>query len=149
MLHTQMVKKKGNKMKTEKYKELYNEAIDSVISALEDGYAYKYEDLHDTVFRWTYGINNPRKAQAILDELDMESEVIWEIESYGEIDLDELDMDDPCDVYNAFWEALGDRVTTDLSEIDLFFDSLFKNADEETNRLLIEKIKEFKGKGES
>lgn len=127
-----------------KHEEMKKEAIADIIEALENGYDGYYCDLHNEVFNTDYYIIGTYQAKEALREYD-EFEAIelvqtYENEQFGKV-LTELS--NPEKLINMLYYIIGDDIIGDMYEIEEFEDKWNEEADEETNKTIIEKMKEM------
>lgn len=122
------------------------EAIEDVIEALENGYDGYYCDLHNEVFNTDYYIIGTQQAKEALREYDVFEAIdlvqTYEKEQFGEV---YTDLSDPEKLINMVYYIIGDRVIGDMDEIEAFENNWGGRADEETNAIIIEQMKEMYG----
>lgn len=132
-------------MYNKKHEEMKKEAIADIIEALEDGYCGYYSDLHHNVFNTDYYVIGTYKAKEILREYDVFEaiELVQEYEknAFGEI---YTDLSNPEKLINMVYYIIGEEVIDDMySEIEEYEDKWNDEADEETNEVIIGKMKEI------
>lgn len=127
-----------------KHEEMQKEAINDIIEALENGYDGYYCDLHNEVFNTDYYVIGTHKAKEILREYDVFNAIefvqTYEKEQFGEVFTD---LSDPEKLVNMVYYIIGDEVIGLMYEIEEFEDKWNDEADEETNKAIIEKMKEM------
>jgi hypothetical protein len=119
------------------------EAIDAIIEAL-DGYNGYYCDLHNEVFNTDYYIIGTYQAKEALREYDV-FEAIELVQTYEKDNFGEVytDLSDAEKLINMVWYIIGDEVIGEMYEIEEFEDKWNETADEETNAIIINKMKEM------
>ena len=127
-----------------KHEEMKREAINDIIEALENGYDGYYCDLHNEVFNTDYYIIGTYKAKEALREYDVFEaiEIVrdYEKDNFGEV---YTDLSDPEKLVNMLYYIIGDDVICEMNQIEEFEDKWNDEADEETNKAIIEKMKEL------
>lgn len=131
-------------MYNEKHEEMRKEAINDIIECLEGGYDGYYCDLHNEVFNTDYYIIGTYQAKEALKEYDvfeaLELVQNYEMDNFGEV---YTELSDPEKLINMLYYIIGDEVIGEMNEIDEFNDNWDYEADEETNKIIIEKMKEL------
>lgn len=131
-------------MYNKKHEEMKQEAIADIIEALENGFDDYYCDLHNEVFNTDYYIIGTYQAKEILREYDV-FEAIDKIQDYEKEQFGEIftDLSDPEKVVNMLYYIIGDEVIGEMYEIEAFNDGWNDQADEETNKAIIEAMKKL------
>lgn len=127
-----------------KHEEMKKEAITDIIEALENGYDGYYCDLHNEVFNTDYYIVGTYQAKEALREYDV-FEAIELVQNYEKDNFGEIytDLSNPEKLINMLYYIIGDEVIGEMYEIEEFEDKWNDEADEETNKVIIEKMKEM------
>lgn len=127
-----------------KHEEMRKEAIADIIEALENGYEGYYCDLHNEVFNTDYYIIGTYKAKEALKEYDV-FEAIEIVQNYENDQFGEVytELSNPEKLINMLYYIIGDEVIGEMYEIEEFEDKWNDEADEETNKAIIEKMKEM------
>lgn len=127
-----------------KYNEMKDEAIESIIEALEDGYSGYYCDLHNEVFNTDYYIIGTEMAKDALREYDVFEAIelvqTYEKEQFGEV---YTDLSNPEKLINMVYYIVGDNVICDMNYIEEFGDNWNNMADDELNAVIVEKMKKM------
>jgi hypothetical protein len=127
-----------------KHEEMKKEAIADIIETLENGYDGYYCDLHNEVFNTDYYIIGTYQAKEALKEYDvfeaLELVQTYEMDNFGEV---YTELSDPEKLINMLYYIIGDDVICEMNEIEEFEDKWNDEADEETNKAIIEKMKEI------
>ena len=130
-------------MYNKKHEEMKQEAIADIIEALENGFDGYYCDLHNEVFNTDYYVIGTYEARKILTEYDVFEAVdlvqTYEKEQFGEI---YTDLSNPERLLNMVYYIIGDEVIGEMYEIEAFENGWNDRADEETNAVIIEAMKE-------
>ena len=130
-------------MYNKKHEEMKKEAIEAIIDCLEDGYSGYYCDLHNEVFNTDYYIIGNYEAKEALREYDVFDAIelvqTYEKDNFGEI---YTDLSDPEKLINMVWYIIGDEVICEMNEIEAFSDNWNNEADEETNAIIVNAMKE-------
>ena len=126
------------------HEEMKQEAIEAIIEALENGYSGYYCDLHNEVFNTDYYIIGTYAAKEALKEYDVFDAIElvqnYEKEQFGEV---YTDLSDPEKLINMVYYIIGDKVIGEMYDIDEFEDNWNNVADDETNKAIIEAMKEM------
>jgi hypothetical protein len=127
-----------------KHEEMKTEAITDIIEALENGYDGYYCDLHNEVFNTDYYIIGTYQAKEALKEYDV-FEAIELVQTYENDQFGEVytELSNPEKLINMLYYIIGEEVIGEMYEIDEFEDKWNDEADEETNKAIIEKMKEM------
>lgn len=143
---TTIQKRKGEfiMMYNKKHNEMKQEAIEAIIEALEDGYSGYYCDLHNEVFNTDWYIIGTYEAKEALREYDV-FEAIELVQTYEKDNFGEIytDLSNPEKLINMVYYIIGDEVICEMNEIEAFNDSWNNVADDETNAIIIEAMKEM------
>jgi hypothetical protein len=130
-------------MYNKKHEAMKQEAIEAIIEALEDGYSGYYCDIHNEVFNTDYYIIGTYEAKEVLREYDVFDAIelvqTYEKEQFGEV---YTDLSNPEKLINMVYYIIGDEVICDMTDIEAFEDNWNNVADEETNAIIIEAMKE-------
>lgn len=130
-------------MYNKKHNEMKQEAIEAIMEAL-DGYSDYYCDLHNEVFNTDYYIIGTYEAKEALREYDVFEAIElvqkYEKEQFGEI---YTDLSDPERLINMVYYIIGDEVIGEMYEIEAFEDNWNNVADDETNAIILEAMKEM------
>lgn len=130
-------------MYNKKHAEMKEQAVEAIIEALEDGYSGYYCDLHNEVFNTDYYIIGTYEAKEALREYDVFDAIelvqTYEKEQFGEI---YTDLSDPEKLINMVYYIVGDEIIGEMYEIEAFNDNWNNVADDETNAIIIEAMKE-------
>ena len=125
-----------------KHAEMKLEAIEAIIETLESGYDGYYCDLHNEVFNTDYYIIGIYQAKEALKEYDVfeaiELVMDYEKDNFGEV---YTEVYDPEKLINMVYYIIGEEVISDMYDIDEFNDNWDNYADEETNAIIVEKLK--------
>ena len=127
-----------------KHEEMKKEAINDIIECLEGGYDGYYCDLHNEVFNTDYYIIGTYQAKEALKEYDV-FEAIELVQTYENDNFGEVytELSNPEKLVNMLYYIIGDEVIGEMYEIEEFNDMWNDKADEETNKVIIEKMKEM------
>ena len=127
-----------------KHEEMKQEAIEAIIEELENGYSGYYCDLHNEVFNTDYYIIGTYQAKEALREYDVFEaiELVQEYEkdAFGEV---YTDLSNPEKLINMVYYIIGDKFIGEMYEIEAFNDNWDNVADEGTNAIIVEAIKEM------
>lgn len=131
-------------MYNSKHQEMKQEAIEAIIDTLESGYDGYYCDLHNEVFNTDYYIIGTYEAREALTEYDV-FEAIDLVQTYEKDQFGETytDVSDPEKLINMVYYVIGDNIIGDMYEIKEFEDRWNERADEETNAIIVKKMKEM------
>ena len=126
------------------HEEMKQEAIEAIIQTLEDGYSGYYCDLHNEVFNTDYYIIGTYAAKEALREYDV-FEAIELVQNYEKDNFGEVytDCSDPEKLINMVYYIIGDEVIGEMYEIKEFEKNWDNNADDDTNAIIIEAMKEM------
>lgn len=131
------------------YDTMRNEAREAIIECLEDGYTGYYCDLHNEVFNtgWYRNLEptntHAKKEVAILLGEDT-YEVIGRIYEYEKDNFGEVftDLSNPVRVISMLYYLIGEEILYNDSEVyGILLEKWNDEADEETNRKLVGKLK--------
>lgn len=127
-----------------KHNEMKKEAVEDIIEELENGYSGYYCDLHNEVFNTDYYIIGTYAAKEALREYDV-FEAIELVQNYEKEQFGEVytDCSDPEKLINMVYYIIGDEVIGKMYEIEAFNDNWNNVADEETNAIILEAMKEM------
>lgn len=130
----------------EKHESMKQEAVEAIIETLEDGYSGYYCDLHNEVFNTDYYIIGTFQAKEALKEYDVFDAIelvqTYEKDNFGEV---YTDLSDPEKLINMIYYIIGDEVIGEMYEIEAFNDNWNNVADDETNAIILEALKEMYG----
>ena len=128
----------------EKHNQMKQEAIEDIITTLENGYDGYYCDLHNEVFNTDYYIIGTYKAREVLTEYDVFDAIdlvqTYEKEQFGEI---YTDLSDAEKLINMAYYIIGDEVIGEMYDIDAFNDNRNNQADDDTNAVIVKALKEM------
>lgn len=127
-----------------KYEEMKMEAIVDIMECLEDYNGY-YCDLHNDVFNTDCYIIGTYQAKEALKEYDIFEAIRlvrdYEMERFGEI---YTDLSEPEKIINMVYYIIGHEVIGEMIEnIPEFNDNWNNMADDETNKKIVEGMKEL------
>ena len=124
------------------YDNMKEQAVEAIIEALEDGYNGYYCDLHNEVFNTDYYIIGTYQAKEALREYDV-FEAIELVQDYEKSNFGEIytDLSDAEKLINMVYYVIGEEVISEMYEIEAFNDKWNDEADEETNKIIIEAMK--------
>lgn len=130
-------------MYNKKHNEMREEAIEAIINALEDYDGY-YCDLHNEVFNTDYYIIGTHRAKKVLKEYDV-FEAIELVQNYEKDNFGEIytDLSNPEKLINMVYYVIGEEIISEMYEIEEFNDNWNDTADGETNKIIIEKMREM------
>ena len=130
-------------MYNKKHEAMKQEAIEAIIERL-DGYSGYYCDLHNEVFNTDYYIIGTYEAKEALREYDVFDAIElvqeYEKEQFGEVITD---LSNPEKLINMVYYIIGDEVICEMNDIEAFEDNWNNAADDETNEIIIEAMKEL------
>lgn len=131
-------------MYNKKHEQMKWEAIEAIIETLENGYNGYYCDLHNEVFNTDYYIIGTYEAKEALKEYDV-FEAIDLVQTYEKVQFGEVytDLSDPEKLINMVYYIVGDNVICEMNEIEAFEENWNERADEETNAIIVEAMKEM------
>ena len=131
------------------YDTMINEAREDIIECLKDGYAGYYCDLHIEVFNTGWyrnleptSVHAKNKAATLLGK-DV-YEAIGRIYEYEKDNFGEVftDLSNPARVISMLYYLIGEEVLYNDEEVhDILSEKWDDKADEETNKILVEKIR--------
>jgi hypothetical protein len=124
--------------------EMREEARETIIEALREGYSGYYCDLHCELFNTSYYIIGTHEAKKALEEYDV-WEAIEKVQTYERDNFGEVytDLSDPEKLVNMLFYIIGEEVLFEMMEgIDEFHDNWNNLATDEINNQILEKIKE-------
>lgn len=131
-------------MYNEKHEAMKKEAIEAIVEELENGYSGYYCDLHNEVFNTDYYIIGTYQAKEALKEYDVFEaiELVQEYEkdAFGEV---YTDLSNPEKLINMVYYVIGGEVIVEMYKIEAFEDNWNNCADEETNAIIVEAMKEM------
>lgn len=127
-----------------KHAEMKAEAVADIIKTLNyfDGY---YCDLHNEVFNTDYYIIGTYQAKEALKQYDV-FEAIEAVQEYEKFNFGEVytDLSDPEKLINMLYYIIGDEVIGEMNnQIEAFYEKWNDEADEETNKMIIEALNEM------
>lgn len=130
-------------MYNKKHAEMKEQAVEEIMEML-DGYSGYYCDLHNEVFNTDYYIIGTHRAKEALREYDV-FEAIELVQTYEKNNFGEIytDLSDPEKLINMVYYIVGDEVICEMNEIEAFNDNWNNVADDETNEIIIEAMKEM------
>lgn len=119
------------------------EAVADIIEALENGFDGYYCDLHNEVFNTDYYIIGTYQAKEALKEYDV-FEAIELVQTYEKDNFGEVytELSNPERLINMVYYIVGDEVIGEMYDIKEFNDGWNDQADEETNAVIVEALKE-------
>lgn len=130
-------------MYNKKHEAMKQEAIEAIMETL-DGYSGYYCDLHNEVFNTDYYIIGTYEAKEALREYDVFDAIelvqTYEKEQFGEI---YTDLSDPEKLINMVYYIIGYEVIGEMYDIETFNDNWNNCADDETNAVILEAMKEM------
>ena len=126
------------------HEEMKQEAIEAIIEKLENGYSGYYCDLHNEVFNTDYYIIGTVAAKEALREYDV-FEAIELVQTYEKEQFGEsyTDLSNPEKLINMVYYIIGDEVIGEMYKITEFEEGWNDQADEETNKVIIDAMKEM------
>lgn len=127
-----------------KHEEMKQEAIEDIMERLENYNGY-YCDLHNDVFNTDYYIIGTYQAEKELEAYGVFEAIRlvqdYEMEQFGEV---YTDLSEPEKLINMVYYIIGDDVICEMVGAIPEFDDNWNNvADDETNKKIIEKMKEL------
>lgn len=132
-------------MYNKKHEEMKQEAIEAIMECLEACYDGYYCDMHNKVFNEDWYIIGTAKAKDALREYDvfeaMELVTNYEEDNFGEVTTDNLL--NPERLISMVWYIIGDEVICEMNNIEAFSDNWNNVADDETNAIILEAMKEM------
>jgi hypothetical protein len=131
-------------MYNEKHEAMKREAIKAIIWALECDYDGYYCDLHNKVFNENWYTCMTDKAKAALNEYDVFKAIElvrdYEEDNFGRVTTD---LANPVELLSMVWYIIGDEVICDMNAIEVFDSNWDNRADEETNKIILDAMKEM------
>lgn len=127
-----------------KHEEMKQEAIKDIMERLENYNGY-YCDLHNDVFNTDYYIIGRYQAEKELEAYGVFEAIglvqRYEMEQFGEVNTD---LSEPEKVIDMVYYIIGDDVICEMVEAIPEFDDNWDNvADDETNKKIVERMKEL------
>ena len=111
---------------------------------MENGFDGYYCDLHNEVFNTDYYIIGTYQAKEVLREYDVFDAIdlvqTYEKDNFGEV---YTELSNPEKLINMVYYIIGDEVIGEMYGIEEFADKWNDRADEETNAVIIEAMKEM------
>lgn len=131
-------------MYNKKHEEMKAEAIEDIIEALENGFDGYYCDLHNEVFNTDYYIIGTEMAKDALREYDV-FDAVELVQNYEKVQFGEVytNLGNPEKLVNMLYYIIGDEVICAMNDIEEFSDNWDDRADDETNAIIIKKLKEL------
>ncbi len=131
-------------MNNEKHNSMREEAVEAIIETLENGFDGYYCDLHNEVFNTDYYIIGTYKAKEALREYDV-FDAIEKVMEYENGNFSEVttELYDPEKLVNMLFYVIGDEIICEMNDIEAFSDNWNDRADEETNAIIVEALKEM------
>lgn len=127
-----------------KHNSMRDEAVEAIIETLENGFDGYYCDLHNEVFNTDYYIIGTERAKKALREYDVfdaiERVMEYENDNFGEVTTE---LYDPEKLVNMLFYIIGDEIIGEMYEIKAFSENWNNMADEETNAIIVEALKEM------
>jgi hypothetical protein len=131
-------------MYNEKHEEMKAEAIEDIIETLKNGFDGYYCDLHNEVFNTDYYIIGTEMAKDALREYDVFDAIElvqkYEKEQFGEV---YTNLGNPEKLVNMLYYIIGDEVICAMNDIEEFSNNWNDRADDETNAIIVKKLKEL------
>jgi hypothetical protein len=132
-------------MYNKKHEAMKMEAIEDIISALENGYSGYYCDLHNEVFNTDWYIIGTYEAKEALREYDVFEAIElvqdYEKDAFGEV---YTDVSNPEKLINMVYYIIGEQVIGNMYEdIEAFNMAYDDYADKETNAVIVEALKKM------
>ena len=131
-------------MYNKKHEAMKKEAVEAIMEALENGYSGYYCDLHNEVFNTDYYIIGTYEAKEALREYDVFDAVglvqDYEKDAFGTV---YTDLSNPENLINMVWYIIGEEIIGEMYEIEAFNDNWNNVADDETNAIILEAMKEM------
>lgn len=126
-----------------KHFEMRRDAIEAIVECLEDGYSDYYCDLHNEVFNTDYYIVGTYEAKEALREYDV-FDAIELVQNYERNNFGEIytDLSNPEKLINMVYYVIGGEIISEMYDIEAFNDNWNNCADDETNAIIIEAMKE-------
>ena len=126
------------------FTEMRTEAREAIIEMLEGGYTGCYCDLHNEVFNTDYYIIGTYEAKQQLESIGV-FEAIDKVQTYEKDNFGEVttDLSNPEKLINVLYYIIGEEELSEMMEdIEEFQDNWNNVADDETNKIIVEKVKE-------
>lgn len=125
-----------------KHAEMKEQAIADIMERLED-YSGYYCELHNEVFNTDWYIIGTYQAKEALREYDV-FEAIELVQEYEKDNFGEVltDLSNPEKLINMVYYIVGEEVISEMYDIEAFDDNWNNVADDETNAIIIEAMKE-------
>ena len=126
-----------------KHFEMRRDALEAIVECLEDGYSDYYCDLHNEVFNTDYYILGTYEAQEALREYEV-FDAIELVQNYERNNFGEIytDLSNPEKLINMVYYVIGGEIISEMYDIEAFNDNWNNCADDETNAIIIEAMKE-------
>lgn len=126
-----------------KHEEMKMEAIEDIMERLENYNGYYY-DLHNDVFNTDYYIIGRYYAEKELEAYGVFEAIRlvqrYETEQFGKV---YTDLSEPEKLINMVYYIIGEEVIGEMYNVPEFVDNWDNVADDETNKKIIEKMKEL------
>lgn len=126
-----------------KHEEMKMEAIEDIMERLENYNGYYY-DLHNDVFNTDYYIIGRYHAEKELEAYGVFEAIRlvqrYETEQFGKV---YTDLSEPEKLINMVYYIIGEEVIGEMYNVPEFVDNWDNVADDETNKKIIEKMKEL------
>lgn len=126
-----------------KHEEMKMEAIEDIMERLENYNGY-YCDLHNDVFNTDYYIIGRYYAEKELEAYGVFEAIRlvqrYETEQFGKV---YTDLSEPEKLINMVYYIIGEEVIGEMYNVPEFVDNWDNVADDETNKKIIEKMKEL------
>lgn len=130
-------------MYNKKHEQMKQEAVEAIMEELEV-YSDYYCDLHNRVFNEDWYIIGTARAKEALKEYDVFEAIElvqeYEKEQFGEVNTD---LSNPEHLISMVWYIIGDEVISEMNDIEAFSENWNNRADEETNAIILEAMKEM------
>ncbi len=123
--------------------EMREEARETIIEALREGYSGYYCDLHCELFNTSYYIIGTHEAKKALEEYDV-WEAIEKVQTYERDNFGEVytDLSNPEKLVNMLYYIIGEEVLFEMMEgIEEWDENWNNQADEETNAKILKAIR--------
>lgn len=131
-------------MYNKKHEEMKQEAIESIIEVLENGYSGYYCDLHNEVFNTDWYIIGTEMAKDALREYDV-FEAIELVQEYEKFNFGEVytDLSNPEKLINMVYYIIGEEVISEMNEIEEFSDNWNDLTDDEINEKVLKAMEDM------